>query len=176
LVKEASAFAFFPGGFGTFDECFEVLTLLQTGKSNLIPVVLMEPKGFGFWESFLEFIDDHVIRRGFISPQDLSLFKVCHEPQEAMEHIKHFYKNYHSMRFVKEKVVIRLKKKLSAKSVEQIQLKFSKLATDGSFLLTGPLEEEGNESELKDLPRLVFSTERKDFAMLRRLIDFINDQ
>lgn len=176
LVKEASAFAFFPGGFGTFDEAFEVLTLLQTGKSNLIPVVLMEPKGFGFWTSFVKFIKDEVVTKGFISPQDLSLFHVFNSQKEAIDHITHFYKNYHSVRFVKDKVVIRLKKKLPSKSIEEMSKHFAKLSFTGKFEQTVPLAEENNEPELKEMPRLVFPGDRKDFATLRKLIDFINDQ
>ena len=175
LVKEASAFAFFPGGFGTFDEAFEVLTLLQTGKSNLIPVTLMEPKGFGFWAAFVKFIETEVIPRGFISPQDLSLFRICNTADEAIAHFNHFYSCYHSMRFVKEKVVVRMKKKLSPKSLEELSKQFAKLSLTGKFEQTGPLPEEGNEPEIKGLTRLVFPSERKDFAMLRRLIDFLND-
>lgn len=176
LVKEAAAFAFFPGGFGTFDEAFEVLTLLQTGKSTLIPVVLMEPAGFGFWTSFVEFIEKSVIPRGFISPQDMGLFKVFNSVDKAVAHIGHFYKTYHSMRFVKEKVVIRLKKRLSDQSLTEMNQKFGKISHTGKFEQTVPLEEEGNEPELKLLPRLVFPSDRKDYAMLRKLIDFINDQ
>jgi len=176
LVKEACAFAFFPGGFGTFDEAFEVLTLLQTGKSNLIPVVLMEPAGFGFWSSFMRFIEEDVVTRGFISPQDLSLFRLYNSIDDAVAHIDHFYSTYHSTRFIKEKTVLRLKRKLPAASLIEMSKKFGVLSGTGTFEQTGPLEEELNEPELKDMTRLVFVGTRKDFSLLRRLIDFINDQ
>lgn len=175
LVKEAAAFAFFPGGFGTFDESFEVLTLLQTGKTNLIPVVFLEPEGFGFWEAFTNFIQSEVLPRGFISPSDHVLYRIFHSPQEALGHIEHFYKNYHSMRFVKEKISIRLKTPLSKATLKEIKEKFKSLSTDGTFELGAPLQEELNEPELQKLCRLVFPCDRKDFATLRRLIDFIND-
>lgn len=175
LVKEAAAFAFFPGGFGTFDEAFEVLTLLQTGKTNLIPVVFLEPKGFGFWEGFCNFIEREVLSRHFISADDKVLYRVFHTPEDALQHIDLFYRNYHSMRFIKEKIAIRLKKAPSADLMAKIHKKFSALSLDGKFGLADALAEEGNEPELEGLTRLVFSCDRKDFANLRRLIDFINE-
>jgi uncharacterized protein (TIGR00730 family) len=174
LVKEASAFAFFPGGFGTFDEAFEVLTLLQTGKTSLIPVVFLEPRGYGFWDAFWKFVDNQVMKRGFISPNDKHLFEVLNSPKTALDHIDLFYRVYHSMRFVGDKLSIRLKKAPSAKILGEINRKFASLSLDESIVLSSPLPEEMNEPELKDLPRVVFQCDRKDFAGLRRLIDFLN--
>ncbi len=176
LVKEAAAFAFFPGGFGTFDEAFEVLTLLQTGKSNLFPVVFVEPKGVGFWEAFVKFLEKEVLSRGYISPSDSALYKICNTAESALNEIDTFYRVYHSMRFVKDRVVFRLKKKPSPAVMKQMQEKFAALSLEGDFKLTGPLEEEGNEPELEKYPRLVFKADRKDVASLRRLIDFINEK
>lgn len=175
LVKEAAAFAFFPGGFGTFDEAFEVLTLLQTGKSNLIPVTLLEPKGFGYWEAFCKFVEKEMVGRNFVSKDDDCLYRVFHTPKEALEHIEQFYSVYHSTRYVGDSVVIRLKKKPSEAVLQKLTNKFSKLATDGKFKLSKSLPEEDNEPELEGMTRLVFSSDRKDFAALRRLIDFINE-
>jgi uncharacterized protein (TIGR00730 family) len=176
LVKEAMAFAFFPGGFGTFDEAFEVLTLLQTGKSNMIPVVMLEPKGFGFWEAYSEFMEKGVLARGFISESDKSLYHIYHSSQEALEHIDHFYSTYHSMRLVKEFLVIRLKRSLSADVLKKINSKFSATLAQGKPMkLSGPLPDESNEPELEGFPRLVFPFDRRDYGSLRRLIDFIND-
>ncbi len=176
LVKEAMAFAFFPGGFGTFDEAFEVLTLLQTGKSNMIPVVMLEPKGFGFWEAFSEFMQNGVLARGFISESDKSLYHIYHSSREALEHIDHFYSTYHSMRLVKESLVMRLKRTLSPDVLKQVNQKFSKALAQGQPMqMSGPLPEESNEPELEGFPRLVFPFDRRDYGTLRRLIDFIND-
>lgn len=175
LVKEAAAFAFFPGGFGTFDEAFEVLTLLQTGKTSLIPVVFLEPKGFGFWSNFMTFMNDHMLKLGFISDNDEALFRVYDSPDQALKHIDEFYSNYHSMRFVKDDLVIRMKRGISPATLKKANEKFKKLAMDGRFTLSTPLPEEANEPELKDLKRLVFKSDRKDFATLRRLIDFLNE-
>lgn len=175
LVKEACAFVFFPGGFGTFDEAFEVLTLLQTGKTNLIPVVFVEPADFGFWKSFQRFMKKDVLGREFISESDESLFYFSHSPEDALDHIGRFYRNYHSMRFVKDRAVIRLKKPLTDTVLKKLTHNFSFLSVDKKFAQTEPLEEENNEPELKHLTRLVFPFDRRDFGSLRRLIDFINE-
>lgn len=176
LVKEAAAFAFFPGGFGTFDEAFEVLTLLQTGKTNMIPVVMMEPEGFGFWTEVVKFMDKTFQGLGFISPEDKSLYKVCHSIDEGLDHIEHFYKNYHSMRIVKEKLSIRLKTGLSNKALAEANKLFgAKLAQGNKMVIGGPLPEEANEPELVDMKRLIFPFDRRDYGTLRRLVDFLND-
>jgi len=175
LVKEASAFAFFPGGFGTFDEAFEVLTLLQTGKTNIIPVVLVEPKGFGFWTAFCKFLDSVVLKKGFVSATDSSLYTIAHSASEAIDHVERFYRVYHSMRFVKALSVLRLKKKLSEKTMKKINSEFAFLAGGAKIEQRGALPEESNEPEIKDLPRLVIPFDRKDMGSLRRLIDFINE-
>lgn len=174
LVKEAAAFTFFPGGLGTFDEAFEVLTLLQTGKTSLIPVVMLEPKGFGFWEPILKLLNDVLVKKGFISKTDFHLFTVSHSPKEALDHIDEFYKNYHSMRFVKDNLVIRMKKPLSAKVVKAMNADFPELTRKGKIVASDALPDESNEPELLSYPRLVFPFERNDYGALRRLIDFIN--
>ncbi len=176
LVKEASAFAFFPGGFGTFDEAFEVMTLVQTGKTNMIPIVMVEPEGFGFWKAMTDFLYGTVLAKGFISEADKGLCRVFHSVDAALDHIDHFYSTYHSMRFVRDTAVVRLKRKLSAEVIAQINEKFGYLARGGAFKLSAPLSEEANEPELAELPRLVFPFDRRDFGSLRALIDFINDK
>lgn len=175
LVKEAAAFTFFPGGLGTFDEAFEVLTLLQTGKTNLIPVVMLEPKGFGFWEPIMKLLRTVLLKKGFISETDFSLFTVSNSAEEALDYISAFYSNYHSMRLVKEKLVIRMKKGLSTKAIKKMNTEFSSLTRHGKIVATDPLPEEGNEPELLSLPRIVFPFEKNDYGTLRRLVDFINE-
>lgn len=176
LVKEATAFAFFPGGFGTFDEAFEVLTLLQTGKSNLIPVVLVEPKGFGFWKPFTDFMYGTVLEKGFISEADKNLYRIFHSTKEALDHIDHFYSTYHSMRFTRDHAVVRLKRPLKPAFVKKLNEKFGFLVKGkGEMKMSGALPEESNEPELADLPRLVFPFDRRDYGNLRAFIDFIND-
>jgi uncharacterized protein (TIGR00730 family) len=175
LVKEAWAFAFFPGGFGTFDEAFEVLTLLQTGKSNLIPVVMVEPEGFGFWKALTDFLHGPVMSRGFISETDKRLYHIFHSHQAALDHIDHFYSTYHSMRFTRDSAVIRLKRTLKDAHVKEINKKFGFLAQGKPMVLSKALPEEANEPELASLNRLVFPFDRRDYGNLRALIDFIND-
>jgi len=175
LVKEAAAFAFFPGGFGTFDEAFEVLTLLQTGKSTLFPVVMMEPEGFGYWTKLTKFMDEVLLKKGFVSASDKYLYRIFHTPKEALDHIETFYRNYHSMRFVGDKLVIRLKKKLPAAIVAKLQRKFPHISKGQEIVQTGPLPEEMNEPEIKDLARLVFPFDRSDYGELRAFVDFINE-
>jgi len=175
LVKEATAFAFFPGGFGTFDEAFEVLTLLQTCKTNIIPIVLVEPAGFGFWTEWVKFLKGPVLQKGFVAATDFNLMTIINTPKEAIDHIEHFYKVYHSMRFVRHLSVLRLKKKLSDDLVKKINVEFKALAHGGTIEQTAALPEEGNEQDIKDLPRLVLPFDRRDIGALRKLIDYIND-
>lgn len=174
LVKEAAAVALFPGGFGTFDEGFELLTLLQTGKTNLVPIVLVEPKGYGFWEGFKRFLEDVVLKRRFISESDFSLMRIAHSPEEAMDEIAQFYRVFHSMRFVKKMLVLRLKKKLPDAAMKEIDEKFAPLAQGEGFQQVEALPEEANEPELAKMTRLVFPWDRKDMGALRRLVDHIN--
>jgi len=175
LVKEAAAFVFFPGGFGTFDEAFEVLTLLQTGKTNMIPVVFMEPKGFGFWAPLVKFMKDVMLKKGFISKSDQALYHIFNTEADALDHIAHFYRNYHSMRFVGDKVSIRIQRELSPAHIKKANQLFPTLTHLGKIVASSALPEEENEPDLKSLPRLVFPFDRKDFGSLRSLIDFIND-
>lgn len=110
FVMEADAIALFPGGFGTQDEGFEVLTLLQTGKTPPMPVVLMELPGERYWEDWDQFIRQQLLARDFIHPEDLSFYKIMHSPEEAAEWIRAYYSTYHSMRQVRGRLVIRLEK------------------------------------------------------------------
>ncbi len=175
LVKEANAFAFFPGGFGTFDEAFEVLTLLQTCKTNIIPIVLVEPPGFNFWTEWVKFLKNAVLPKGFVAASDFNLFTIINTPKEAIDHIEHFYKVYHSMRFVRHLSVLRLKKALSPEVMKELNSKFAALTGGQTLELKPALAEEENETEIKDLPRLVLPFDRKDIGALRKLIDFVND-
>jgi len=173
LVKEACAFVFFPGGFGTFDEAFEVLTLIQSGKALPLPVVMIEPIGFGFWDGFNSFIKKYMVKNKFINPFDTSLFYVTNDHVDAINHIKNFYKNFHSIRFVKNKLIIRLKKLMDEKVIDDIRKAYKDILV-GEVFQGRALKEENNEPELKNLPRLILDFNRKDYSRLRSLIDFIN--
>jgi len=174
FVKESHATALFPGGFGTLDEGFEVLTLIQTGKANLTPVVCLEAPGCDYWERWMDFVNDQLLARGFISDIDLALFKIFHEEEKAVEEIETFYRNYHSNRFVNDKFVLRLHHPLDPEHLEMVNKTFQDLLVAGQFVQSPALPEECDEPDLAKLPRLVFQYNRKDAGRLRQLIDWLN--
>src|SRR5262249_43833042 len=113
FVKETDAVVLFPGGFGTLDEGFEALTLVQTGKSHMFPIVMVDEPGGDYWKQLLGFIEGVVLKLGFISPADRALYKVTDSVEEAVREVTGFYRVYHSMRYVKDTLVLRLKRPLS---------------------------------------------------------------
>ncbi len=171
FTSHSEAIAVFPGGFGTLDELFEILTLMQTGKSNIIPVVLMEGEKGQFWSNWLDYIKTNMERTGWISPEDIHLFHYAATPAEGVSHIQQFYRCYNSSRFVKDKLVIRLNYPLSEENIKELNAKYFKIVREGNIQQTAALPEE---NELMELPRLVFEYTRRDFGVLRQLIDAIN--
>lgn len=174
FVKEADAFAMFPGGFGTMDEMFEGLTLIQTGKANILPVVLIDAPGGTYWQTFLAFLKEHLLSHELISPNDLSLLRATDDVEEAVREITTFYKVFHSYRLVREKVVFRLKRKLTPAAVKALTTEFQELLKEGKFEQTVALSEETNEEGIFHLPRLVANLRRGDYGRWRQLIDRIN--
>jgi len=174
FVMEADAIALFPGGFGTHDEGFEVLTLLQTGKAPPMPVVLMELPGEKYWETWDKFIRQQLLGRHFISPEDLSLYRIIHSPEEAAEWIRSYYSTYHSTRQVRDKLVIRLEKELLDSHIRQLNESFRDLAESGEITRTPALKEEGDEPELSSKPRIAFAYNKKSAGRLNQLILMIN--
>ncbi|MGQ9575493.1 MAG: LOG family protein [Thermoguttaceae bacterium] len=174
FVKECHAVCLLPGGFGTLDEGLEVLTLLQTGKRDMVPVVFLDEPGGDFWADFSRFLRQKLAGRGMIAPEDLSLVKLTDSVEEAVGEILGFFRVYHSMRQVRDRLVLRLREPLDPARLESINAGFADLLARGSFVLSGPLAEERDEPELADLPRLVFRFNRRSFGRLRQLIDFIN--
>jgi len=174
LVKETHAVAVFPGGFGTFDEAFEVLTLIQTGKTHPMPVVLVEAEGEGYWESLMDFFRSQFVARGFINSTDLTLFKIVHSAETAVEEIHGFFRNYHSLRIVGNRMVMRLHHRLLNNEVEQLSQNFSDILKCGVFEQSDALAEEWDEPEIWHLPRLVFSYNWKELGRLRQCIDWVN--
>jgi uncharacterized protein (TIGR00730 family) len=173
FVKEADAVVIFPGGFGTHDELTEALTLAQTGKSQLVPIVLVDLPGGNYWKVWLEFVREAVLRRGYISESDLSLFKIVDDVDEAVNEIQTFYRNYHSYRFVKQDLVIRLNHPPTQALVDRLNHEFVDIVR-GEVRETKALPEEADDPRTLDLPRLVFNFNREDFARLRQMIDVIN--
>jgi uncharacterized protein (TIGR00730 family) len=174
FLKESDAVALFPGGFGTLDEAFEVLTLIQTGKSHLFPIVMIDAPGSDYWAHFLRFTREVLLARGLISDYDLNLFKVTTSVDEAAAEVLNFYRNYHSMRYVRGDLVLRLQRPLSEATLEQLRHDFRDIIKAGTLEQTNALPEEANEPHLAALPRLKFRFDRHRLGRLRQLIDAIN--
>ena len=174
FVKESHAVALFPGGFGTMDEAYEVLTLMQTGKARIIPVVLVDRPDGSYWKTWNSFLRDYLLELGLISADDFNLFKVCPDVESAAEEIVQFYRNYQSYRWVGQRMVIRLLKPLTQAAIAKLTEEFTDLCAGCVFEQMGALPEEANEPELGELPRLVFTPHRKNFGRFRLLIDAIN--
>jgi uncharacterized protein (TIGR00730 family) len=173
FVKEASGAAFFPGGFGTLDEAFEILTLVQTGKCDPIPCVFVDTPKNSFWKELQKFIQK-LLKLKKISPEDLSLYKFTSSVDEAVKEIITFYSNYHSVRYVKDQLVMRLQKPVQAAQLKHINAHFKDLLSGGKFEKRDPLKEEENQPEILHLHRLVFQFNRINNGRLRQLIDFLN--
>jgi uncharacterized protein (TIGR00730 family) len=175
FVKEACAVALFPGGFGTLDEAMETLTLLQTGKRYLIPVVLVDGPADRYWSRWIDFMEENFAAAGYIGPNDFSFFRHVQDVEEALAIIQGFYRRYHSLRFVGGKLVIRLSSALEAPRIAELKGLFADVLVPGGDLrLSGPLPEESDEPALSRLPRLVVDYNKQDFARLRQLIDAVN--
>ena len=175
FVMEAHAIALFPGGFGTHDEGFEVLTLLQTGKAPPMPLVLMELPGEDYWESWDWFIRTQMLQRGLISSDDLSLYRIVHSSAEGHDWILSYYSIYHSQRQVGDKLVIRLERELADNRLAQLNREFGDLVASGSMEKTAPLPAEADEAELNTKPRVMFTYNRQSPARLHQLILAINE-
>jgi uncharacterized protein (TIGR00730 family) len=174
FVKESDAVALFPGGFGTQDECFEVLTLVQTGKSQIFPIVMVDEPGGNYWARWREYISDELLERQLISPADMSLFKVTDSMDEAVAEVFNFYRVYHSMRYVHGDLLLRLQHKLSDAMMERLRDEFADILVAGTFEQTEALPEEANDTHIATLPRLRFRFDRRSLGRLRQMIDAIN--
>ncbi len=176
FVKEADAVVFFPGGYGTHDEAIEALTLAQTGKSQIVPILLVDLPDRGYWKEWEGFVRGRMLNQGFISKEDLNFFKIVEDIEGAIEEIKKFYCNYHSYRFVRQDLVLRSLHPPSPALIESLNRNFRDILTEGEVRATGPLSEEADDPETLSLPRLLVPFNRKGFGRLRKMIDVINDQ
>jgi uncharacterized protein (TIGR00730 family) len=174
FLKESHAFVLLPGGWGTLDETFELLTLLQTGKSDPHPVVLLEAPGISFWDEWMAFVQRSVADQAFIYPSDLSLFKIAHTPEEAADEIEHFYDNYQSARFIGNQLILRLKRAPGDKLVERLNTEFADLLTEGSFEVVAPTPAEVRDEDALHLQRLAFYPHHA-YGRIRELIDVLNE-
>lgn len=179
FVKESQGFALLPGGFGTLDETFELFTLIQTGKSDIHPIVLMEAPGTGYWEPLLAFIDHQLANPGLISPDDRSLFRLVDTVEAAVEEITGFYRMYHSQRFVNGRLVLRLNHPLAESAVDEFTGAFPDIIDDripgAPFELVDASPAEVADDDHPDLTRLSIAFDRRHFGRLRQLIDRLNE-
>jgi uncharacterized protein (TIGR00730 family) len=176
FVKEADGLVLCPGGFGTLDEALEVLTLIQTGKSPLVPVILLDQPGGTFWTSALTFIRDQLQDNGYILPSDTRLLRLVLSPDEAAKEIAEFYSNFHSSRWLNERFVIRLNYALNEQAMQQLNNEFRDLCTQGDFQQQAYCESEQDEPELCNMTRLAFAFNGRNHGRLRELLDLVNQK
>ncbi len=174
FVKETDATALFPGGFGTNDEGFEMLTLIQTGKSKPRPIVLIEPKDSSYWVDWKRFINNQLLKNGFVKKDDFNLFYITRSIDEAIGYIEDFYRIYHSIRYVSGLTVMRLNKKISGKTLGLINREFKDILASGEICFSPPTEEEIQKGEHPQLPRLIMNFNMRDYGRLCQMIGVIN--
>jgi uncharacterized protein (TIGR00730 family) len=175
FVKEADAVIIFPGGFGTHDELLESITLAQTGKTQLVPIILMDVPGGTYWSRWQEFLREDVMSRGYINDREMTFFRIHTSARSAVDEIRKFYRNFHSYRFVGGDLVIRLNEPPSAALIERLNRDFADIIT-GDVRQTEPLPAEANDANTLHLHRLVMRFNHEDYARLRQMIDVINEE
>jgi len=174
FIRHSDAIALFPGGFGTLDEGYEAMTLMQTGKSQLMPLVLVDRPGGTYWKTWDQQVREHLLRDKLISPEDLSFYQITDNADDAVKIITRFYRNYHSMRFVKDRLVIRLQHAPAASALAALNEDFGDLITEGGFEVIPPTREETENAEHLELARVACNFNRHDYGRLRSLIDVLN--
>jgi len=177
FIRESDATVLCPGGFGTHDEGYETLTLVQTGKASPRPIVCLDPQKSRYWSSWKSWLEKHLGKRGMIDPADVDLIDFTHSPAKAAEIVTNFYKNYHSVRYIRDLLVIRLQRPLPGKKIEDFNKRFKKILTRGKIHQhDNPFEEETHESyDMQDLTRMSLYFNRRNFALLKHMIEEINE-
>lgn len=173
FIKEADAFILLPGGFGTLDEVFELLTLTQTGKSDLHPIIMLDRAGGTYWQKWEAFVGD-LLSRHYIDEEDLSLYRIVNDVSEAVSEIEHFYRIYHSMRYVGGRLVLRLTKMPSPELLGRLSEEFASISS-GGIEPTEASKPEIRDNDVPDLPRVVLDFDRAHIGKLRLLVDRLND-
>jgi uncharacterized protein (TIGR00730 family) len=174
LMKESAGFAALPGGFGTLDEAFELLTLLQTGKAAPAPIVLLEVPDGTYWHAWDRFIRDEAAARGLVSPEDVLLYRITDRVDEAVEEILTFFRNYHSIRYVGAVCVVRLRAAPTDDEIDELNREFADICARGRIERTQALPAEVNDDDHVDLPRLALRFDRATHGRLRAFIDALN--
>jgi uncharacterized protein (TIGR00730 family) len=175
FVRYSDAIVLFPGGFGTLDEGYEALTLMQTGKSRLMPLVFMDKPGGTYWRTWDKMVREHLLRHQLISPDDLYLYQLTDNADEAVKWITRFYRNYHSARFVKELYVIRLQRAPTPAAIDALNDDFADIIVGPKISVIEALPEERENQDAVDLPRIAFGFNRRHYGRLRQLIDVLNN-
>lgn len=175
FMKEASAFVLLPGGFGTMDEAFEVLTLMQTGKSDMHPIVFLDAPGGDYWEGMLSFVRRDLVGRGYVSEPDLRLLYATDDVERAADEICHFYDNFHSMRFVGDRLVLRVQHAPDDVQLAELTRAFSDILVDDEIERCDPFPAEVHDDDALDKARLAMRFDRASYGRLRELIDRLNE-
>ena len=174
LMKESEGFVSLPGGFGTLDEVFELLTLVQTGKEVPVPIVLLDTPGGKYWHGFETFIRDHALADGMISAGDDALYRITDSVDDALAEVEGFYRNYHSLRYVGDRLIMRLRAAPTPEELATLSERYAHMLVSGRIEPTRPFPPEVSGDDHLELPRIVLQFNRRDFASLRRLIDDLN--
>lgn len=175
FLKDSHAVVLCPGGYGTHDEGFETLTLMQTGKAQLLPVVCLAPEGNPFWENWDSYIRDTLLAQGMLSKADLSLYKITHSVEEACDEVCNFYKRYHSSRFHEGDLVIRLTTSITDDELSDLNERFADIVATGEIVRSESPQGEDYDSRMETLPSLSFRFIYGRYGRLRQMIDAIND-
>lgn len=174
FIRHSDAIVLFPGGFGTMDEGYEAITLMQTGKSQLMPLVLVDKPGGTYWKTWDKNIREHLLRDQLISPDDLNLYRITDSADEAAKIVTRFYRNFHSTRFVKDLFIIRLKHAPTETALEAINEDFADIVVGPAIKQIDPTPEEREDNDCLDLQRIAFGFNRRDYGRLRQLVDVLN--
>ena len=174
FIRHSDAIALFPGGFGTMDEGYEALTLMQTGKSQLMPLVLIDRPGGTYWKTWDKHVREHLLRDQLVSPDDLYLYQITDDADEAVKIITRFYRNFHSSRFVKDLFVIRLHHPPAETAIQAMNEDFADIIVGPPIQSIEATPEELADDDRVELPRIAFGFNRRDYGRLRKLIDVLN--
>ncbi|MEI7547299.1 MAG: TIGR00730 family Rossman fold protein [Actinomycetota bacterium] len=174
LIKESKGFVCLPGGFGTLDETFELLTLTQTGKGVPVPIVFLDTPGDPYWETVHEFVQNQLVQRGLVAPGDTSLYLITEDCDRAVQEIVGFYRNYDSLRYVGNTLVVRMRRAPTAEQLQVLNDRFGHLCMSGTIHLADPFDPERKENDRLDLQRIALPFSKHGYGELRELIDVLN--